>query len=69
MREIRITQKDGVTHTIFRVGKGGWTFPDGNYEIARGWLREGLLCESSQMEMVAIMRDKIRARGLLSHAG
>ncbi|MBA7570076.1 hypothetical protein ES708_11821 [subsurface metagenome] len=69
MRRVRITQKDGVTHTIFMVGGKGHTLPDGNYEIAKRWHEEGLLCESSAMAMEAIAEEKIRGRRLLGHGG
>lgn len=69
MREVRITQKDFVTHTIFKVGHGGKTFPDGNYEIAKRWGDQGLLCESSQVEMDRINWEKIKERKFPGHGG
>ena len=61
MREVIIKQKDFVTHTIFMYGGRGHVFPEDNYQIAKGWLEEGKLCESSKMEMEAI--EKAREKG------
>ena len=59
MEEVKIVQKDFVTHTIFMVGPEGRAFPEANYQIAQGWEALGLLCESSEMEMrfIAEARD------------
>ncbi|MBA7576839.1 hypothetical protein ES708_18681 [subsurface metagenome] len=58
MREVIIKQKDFVTHTIFMYGGRGKVFPGDNYQIAKEWLEEGKLCESSKMEMEAIEKAR-----------
>jgi len=62
MREVRIQQKDEVTHTIFMVGKDGPVFESDNYWIAQQWMDEGLLCELSEITMreIAELRKKGR---------
>jgi len=51
MKEVRIVQKDFVTHTTFMVTPEGRVYPDANYKIALRWKYRGLLCESSGMKM------------------
>ena len=68
MREVIIKQKDFVTHTIFMYGGGGVTFPDSNYEIAKRWQDQGLLCESSEMEMEAIEKTREKEKEEQEHA-
>ena len=58
MRQVMIQQKDFVTYTTFMYGGGGAAFPEDNYQIAKRWLSEGKLCESSMMEMEDIEKAR-----------
>lgn len=58
MQEVRICQKDSLTHTAFMVLPGGECFPDSNFEIARGWMDDGLLSEPSLLMMEKILHER-----------
>jgi hypothetical protein len=53
--QCRITQEGSLTHTIFMVLPGGVTFPGENFQMARGWLEDGLLNTESKKIMEDII--------------
>ncbi len=63
MTTTRIQQRDSVNHTIFNVLQGGTCVPEENYELAKGWLDEGLLDLCSERMMGLIEVEKERERG------
>ena len=69
MSQLKIVQKDGITHTIFMVLDEGRAFPESNYEIAKGWQEAGLLDEHSEMLMRLIQETMDNKKEEIDHAG